>query len=245
MYVDESGDPGISQYSSKHYILTGIIIHQSEWTKFLSRLKILRAELKNKFGLNVRNEFHSAEIFRVNNNLAYKKIRKKDRIEMFKYYLSQIPIIFDTAKVINICLLKSSMPTTTNFQIAAWTRLLSRYDMYLKKSVKDVGIIISDETNDVILRNLLRKNRIYNPLKSKYGGTYNAPTDSIIEDISHRKSQYSYLIQTADVICHALYRMEYPKPSLKKYNVDIAFKLIDPVLLKEASPADPMGIVRH
>jgi len=33
MYVDESGDPGIHKYGSPHFILSGLILSQEDWTK--------------------------------------------------------------------------------------------------------------------------------------------------------------------------------------------------------------------
>ena len=38
MYVDESGDPGTKGFASPHFILSGLIIHQDDWDKYLERL---------------------------------------------------------------------------------------------------------------------------------------------------------------------------------------------------------------
>ncbi len=243
MYVDESGDPGNSQHSSPHYILTGLIIDQEDWKTCLDLLKTLRANIKASYGLQPQTEFHAMEIFRTSSP-AYKAIKKYDRINMLKFYANEIPIIFSNAKILNICLKKSDHPLILNFQNLAWNRFISRYDTYLRKTVKDKGIIICDESNENQLRNLLRKSRIYNPVPSLFGGTYNAVTQNIIEDISHRKSSLSFFIQTCDVIAHCLYRKEFPKGSLRKQSVETIFNLLDPILLKEASHTDLQGIVR-
>ena len=39
MYVDESGDSGVSIHSSPHFILSGLIIDQDDWSLNLERLK--------------------------------------------------------------------------------------------------------------------------------------------------------------------------------------------------------------
>ncbi len=243
MYVDESGDPGNSQYSSPHYILTGLIIDQEDWKPCLDLLKILRNNIKTSYGLMPSTEFHAMEIFRTKSN-AYKSIKKHDRINMLKFYVNEIPTIFPNAKILNICLKKSDHPDIINFQNLAWNRFISRYDTYLNRNVKDKGIIICDDSNENQLRNQLRKSRIYNPIPSLFGGIYNAVTQNIIEDISHRKSSLSYFIQSCDVIAHCLYRKEFPKGSLRKHGVENIFNSLDPILLKEASSADPQGIVR-
>lgn len=243
MYVDESGDPGCSKYASPHYILTGIIIEKSEWTKSLNNLKKLREGIKTQYGLKKSTEFHCNEIIRTSNP-EYKKISKSNRIAMLRFYVESIPKALKNARIINICFDKSKYPNIDNFQNIAWCRLLARYNSFLKKSAKDHGIIVCDESNEKSLRTLLRKSRMYNPTPSLFGGVYNPKIDLILEDIIHRKSYLSYFVQTADVVSHLLYRKEFPKTALKKFNIDLLFNTLEPILLKEASKSDKLGVVR-
>jgi hypothetical protein len=244
MYVDESGDPGTHPYSSPHYILSGLVVSQNEWDTYLIRLKAFRKNIKNKYGLNQRTEVHTAELIRVNQLVEYKKIFKTKRIEIIKDYCSQIPIIFSTATVINICLKISDFPNQDIFELA-WKRLLQRYDTFLKKTASDKGIIVADDTDSNKLMALQRKMRIYNPTPSHFNKEpYNAPIDNILEDTFSRHSHHSYFLQTADVIAHTLYRKEFPKGSLKKYGLENQFQKLEPILLKNASKTDEYGIVR-
>lgn len=243
MYVDESGDTGLTGHASEHFILSGLIVHQNDWNKYMERLKIFRKALKDKYGLNQRTEIHAAELIRINKQKEYRKIRKTERINILKNYCSQMPIMFDSAKVINICIHKEDHKEQDIFELA-WSRLLQRYDTFLKKSVNDKGIVIADDTDSVKLRNLQRKMRVYNPITSHYTGYYNAPIDNILEDSFMRDSSHSYFIQSADVIAHILYRKEYPKGSLKKFGLEYVFNKIEPILLKKASSYDELGIVR-
>lgn len=248
MYVDESGDTskyieGTSQ-NSPHFILSGIIINQNDWSTQLERIKLLRKSIKDSYGLLLKDEIHSSELIRVNKTESYKKIKKSDRIKILEIYSKEISNIFNNAKIINICFNKTEFEDTIAIQNLAWSRIIQRYNNYLTKSVNDKGIIITDDTETALLRNLLRKMRIYNPTPSHYSGTYNAPTTNIIEDPFSRDSKNSYFIQTADVIAHCLYRKEYPKGSLKKYNVHNYFYNFESLLLKEASFKDDYGVVR-
>jgi hypothetical protein len=221
MYVDESGDPGIHQYGSPHFILSGLVISQNDWFTVLQRLKAFRKSIKEKYGLNQRVEIHANELIRINKLRQYSKIHKTNRINILKDYCGQIPILFDTGKIINVCLKKEEYQSTSDIQITAWNRLIQRYDTYLKKEVKDKGIIIADDMDGKKIIELMRKMRIYNPITSHYSGSpYNAPTDSIIEDLFRRPSHHSYFIQTVDVVAHLLYRKEFPKGSLKKFGLD-------------------------
>lgn len=161
-----------------------------------------------------------------------------------KQYCQQIPIIFDNAKVINICLEKKNYDTPEQVQLTAWNRLVQRYDTYLKKEGKDKGIIISDDTDGIRIMRLLRKMRIYNPVPSNYSSSRNIPTDNILEDLFQRSLHHSYFIQTVDVIAHLFYRKEHPKGSLKKFRLEKQFDKLEPILLKKAAKSDPHGIVR-
>ena len=95
-----------------------------------------------------------------------------------------------------------------------------------------------------LIRNTLRKMRVYNPIPSHFGPYYDSPIKNIIEDAFNRDSKHSYFIQTVDVIAQILYRREYPKSSLKKYNLDKYFDKLEPILLKEAAKNDEFGVVR-
>ncbi len=248
LYVDESGDAGkfeegISQ-NSRHFILSGLIVSQDDWLQCLEGLKSFRKFIKQEYGLNLKEEIHASELIRVNKIEAYRKIKKRKRIEIFKKFIEELPIIFNKGKVINICIDKSKFDSTRDIQELAWGRLIQRFNTFLSKSVRDKGIIISDTTDEVLVRGLLRKMRIYNPVPSHYGGTRNIPTDNILEDPFLRDSKHSYFIQAVDTIAQALYRKEYVKGSLRKYGVDKYFSVLEPILLKEASNNDPLGVVR-
>lgn len=245
MYVDESGDPGAySGENSRHYILAGLIVPDASWKESLDRLKQFRKYLKETYQFQYRLEVHCSELIRISKIREYRRIVKKDRIEIFKNYIQNIPSMFAEGKIINICFDKTKFEYEIDFQKAAWDRLINRFDTFLKK-VGAKGIIIGDDSDETKIRNLLRKMRNYNPIHSKYKDNYyQAPITNIIEDVFHRSSQKSYFIQTVDAIAQALYRSEYPKGSLKKYRIEKLFGLLDPLLVKEASGKDPLGIVR-
>lgn len=249
LYVDESGDSGefikgVTK-NSQHYILSALIISQDERFATLEKLKKLRRVIKDKYGLNPRIEIHASELIRIDKIKEYRRLKKRERLDILKLYSTQIPIIFDTAKVLNICLDKTEQKSKKDIQELAWSRLIQRFDTYLTKTVNDKGVIISDTMNqESLIRNTIRKMRIYNPVPSHFGPYYDSPVKNIIEDAFNRDSKHSYFIQTVDVIAQILYRKEYPKASLKKYNVDRLFQMLEPILLLEASKNDKLGIVR-
>jgi len=243
MYVDESGDPGKHPLSSPHFILSGLIVHQGEWDKFLIRLKAFRKSLKAKYGLNQRTELHTAELIRIQKIDEYKMIKKGDRLNIIRDYCTEIPHIFDTAHIINVCLKINEHPNDDIFNLA-WSRLLHRFDTFLKKVGMDKGIVVADDTDSIKLMSLQRKMRMYNPTPPIFTESFNTPIDSILEDTFSRSSHHSYFLQSVDVIAHTLYRMEYPKGSLKKFGLEHQFKKLEPILLKLANKSDDYGIIR-
>lgn len=244
MYVDESGDPGTTGYATDHFILSGLIVNQDDWDKFLERLKNFRKSIKKNYGLNQRTEIHTAELIRFKKLKEYRLIRKSDRMRIIKDYCAQMPMIFDTAKIVNVCIDKKEHVGKDIFNLA-WNRILQRFDNFLKKSGgNDKGIIVADDTNSTKLRLLQRGMRVYNPVPSQYQGYTTPIIDNIIEDSFMRDSQHSYFIQSVDLVAHMLYRREYPKGSLRKFGMEYQFDKLEPILLKEASRYDPYGIVR-
>lgn len=245
MYVDESGDPGVyTGGNSQHFILTGLIVPISEWSNSLERLVKFRKLVKKATGLPEREEIHSSELVRIDKIEAYRAIPKSSRISILKSFVTEIPSIFPESKIISICLDKQSLQARVSYQELAWTRLIQRYDTFLKKC-KGKGIIVSDDSDEILLRRILRRMRVYNPVPSKFStGYYNPVINNIIEDTFFRQSKHSFFVQAVDAIAHSLYRKEYPKGSLKKYGLQYLFDTLDSLLLKEASPKDPQGIVR-
>jgi hypothetical protein len=97
-------------------------------------------------------------------------------------------------------------------------------------------MIVCDDSDETLIRSLLRKMRVYNPVPSWFNSDYfNKPTDNIIEDIFSRRSNLSYFVQAVDFIAHFLYRKEYPKGSLKKHRVEKAFESLETILFKAAT----------
>ncbi len=249
MYVDESGDPGkYNNMNSPHFILSGIILHQNDWMPILEKLKNFKKYCKEEYGLPISEEIHASELIRINKMDAYRSIRKTQRIYILRDFMQQLPVIFAKCRVLNICMDKQQHNELDDYQEITWKRLIQRYDTFLKKEGKDLGMIFSDDTNEPLIRQLLRKMRVYNPVPSRYptalGNYRQIPTDNIIEDVVMRSSDKSYFVQAADSIAHCLYRREYPKGALKKYRVERFFDNLQPILLKKAAANDKDGIVR-
>ena len=258
MYVDESGDPGPYDStkpehlrSTRHYIVSGVVIPSDEWRTYLTSLVTVRRYLKGKFGFPIRAELHGAELIRPKTSVAIKRVKpRRNRILMYGEVLDHLLWVMPKARIINVHLDKQkpvyASSSGRDIQNLVWGRLLQRYNTYLQKSCDgSSGLVFADETNEAKVRRLLREMRVHNYVPSSVyaGESRSLPLVNIVEDPIMRNSESSYFVQIADLVAHALYRQLYPKGGLKKYNVDRLFDLVDPLLCKEACRYNSQGIV--
>lgn len=225
MYVDESGDPGMREGASAHYILTGLIIHHTAWQESLHRLRQFRKQIQQASGLDVHTEIHATDLLRIKKQETYKMIGKKQRINILAAYASCLTEIFPTGFLITVHLNKSLCEKDQNISELAWQQLLVKYHTFLQQQ-EERGMIIADEGNETALRYLLRNLRKQTELHR------------VIEDFSHRSSKASYFIQTVDVIAFLLFKKLYPKGAAKKYGLDQLFDRFCSLELTEQTIAE-------
>ncbi|GIV21822.1 MAG: hypothetical protein KatS3mg023_3573 [Armatimonadota bacterium] len=256
MYVDESGDPGqwdatkpAAQQGTSYFILTGFILPASEWRNYLSAMVEIRRQIKLKYGVPVRAELRGSTLINPRGDTRLKQLPRRRRVALYREVLEAVAVRMPAARVLNIYIdkLQPRYPSTSSadLQVRSWTFLIQRFDTFLKRQEGvSMGLIFADETNEVKIRRVLRRMRVYNPVPSMYQGYYHNPVLRVVEDPVIRKSQHSYFIQVADLIAHALYRKEHRKGSYRQFNIDRLFEVIRPLLLREASRSDMDGIVR-
>ncbi len=250
IYIDESGDPG--QNGSDHFILTGVIVPETQWRTYLDSLHSIRQTIKQNHSLPVRTELHGAELFYPRGSSQYNKLKgRKERLEIYSYFLKEISARLQDIRIVNIYVDKTKIDWASDraksFEEFAWTSLLQRFHNHLLKDCEnESGMVFADQTNERKLRSLVRKLRIFNHVPSlvQQGTSRSIPLSRIVEDPIIRDSAESWFVQIADLASHSLYRKLHVKGSFRRFNADKLFDHLDPVLLKAASRTDPHGIVR-
>ena len=58
-YFDETGDDGVTTNSSDHFILTSLYMPAESWQQNFEKMRILRRELKDKYGFHISEEMHT------------------------------------------------------------------------------------------------------------------------------------------------------------------------------------------
>ena len=213
LYVDESGDVGLTKSPTNHFCLSGFAIHEWYRHKTLAKIIDFRKLMKEKYGLKLREELHAAtyihkpgSLQRIPKSLRLKIL--KDAID-FQKGLKEISII-------NVVVNKENQPKDADIFSIAWTKLMYKFDDMLSnkklpnsQNLVDQGMLIVDKTDEVKLRTMMRS--MY-----RSNRTGQVAASMLVEDAVHRNSHNSYFIQLADVNAYFLYQKYEPCAYIKK-----------------------------
>lgn len=251
MYVDESGDPGLTGSPTRYFVLSGVIIHELRWAEYLDQLVEFRKRMRNTFGLLLREEIHSAQMINKPDDLI--RIKRNDRLSIIRHFISEISNMPDI-NIINVIVDKENKPADYDVMAQAWQALVQRFSNTMSHrnfpgpaNPDERGMIIPDFTDAQKIQSLVRKMRKFNPIPNQNGfgtGYRNITVNNIIEDPFFKDSRHSYFIQVADVVAFSLYQNTCPSSYMKRKSGQNYFKKLDGVLCKAAATNDPEGIVR-
>ena len=251
MYVDESGDSGLTNSPTRYFALTGLVIHELRWKDYLDQIIEFRRQLKIKFGLKLREELHASAM--INHPGELVRIKRNDRLTIIRKYAEFMATMTDIS-LINILVDKQGKPSTYDIFESAWKALIQRFENTIARrnfpgpaNADDKGMIFSDNSDNKKITGLLRQMRYYNPVPHMqslgFPGYRNITVTRLVEDPNFRDSKYSYFIQTVDIAAFLLYQHVNPSGYIRKKGGRKYFERLDPILCKVASKADLRGIV--
>lgn len=253
MYVDESGDTGLINSPTKHFVLSGLVVHELRWQQYLDQLIDFRRRMKISFGLKLREEIHASAF--INNPGKVARIPRHQRLAILRLFADELSTMRDF-NVINVVVDKTKKPQDYDVFGMAWTALVQRFENTLAHhnfrgpaNADERGIVFPDHTDDEKLTAVLRKMRRFNPIpnQSHLGlGSRNLVVRNIIEDPNFKDSSKSFFVQACDLIAFLVYQAFAPNAYMKKNSGQNYFKRIEPILCKVASNNDPwrLGIVK-
>lgn len=242
LYVDESGDPGIVNSPTRYYVLAGLVVHELIWKEWLERLIAMRRQMKNRYGLKMREEIHAAPFIQKPGDLA--RIPKHHRLLILREVLDTLAAWTDIS--VYAVIIDKQKYATTGHDIFewAWRLFLQRFDNTLgyrnfsgPQNPRDLGVVLTDRTNEHKLKCLMRTMRHHNPVPSQFPGysARNLQTSCVTEDPILRDSGHSYFVQAADVVAYMLHQQLVPNKYIKKVGARNYFCRLDPVLCKAVS----------
>lgn len=250
IYVDESGDPGLTNSHSDYFILSGLVVHELRWGTYLNQLIDFRRRMQATFGLRLREEIHASKMIVRPGKLV--RIKRNDRLTILRFFANELAIM-PHLNVINVVVKKADKQSGYDPFIMAWRALLQRFENTISNrnfpgptNPDERGLVFPDNTADKKLTQLLRQMRRYNPIPNQlqYGVGYrNLLIGNVIEDPNFRDSEHSLFIQAADLIAYLLNQKLTPNSYFRQKGARNYFDRLDPILCKVASRTDPQGIV--
>jgi hypothetical protein len=251
IYADESGDTGLSPGGSDHFVLSGVVIHESNWNKVFQAIVEFRRNMHAKYRVPQRIEFHGTEIVTGKGDFHHTQygLTTAERFELYRDVVGFLASQSDSIHLLNIFIHKTRIiKRDLDLFEFAWTMFIQRFHNCIAEKgclhrSNEYGVLMTDKTQDDKLRKLLRKMRAINIVPSKIGlSSRNLLANTILDDPIARDSRHSYLIQMADMVAYALARRFYTKPKLAPWGFENYFNILNPALLTLASTDDPQGI---
>jgi hypothetical protein len=250
VYLDESGDVIYTEKKgTRNFVLSALIIPEETWNDVFKVIKAFRSWLRKDFDVPMYKELHARDFLNGRGRPSKTKtINKYERIKITHRFFEVFSRFVKERGVYSINVCVPNQPGVNNYDIAV-DRMLNRIQRTLKKKNRQ-AILIFDEGKEQLVRRLSRKMRVYNPIPSQYGTwengnrTKNITTDRILADPFFRNSADDYFIQVVDFIAFSVLKhFEPPTEHVSKYEINKLFKLLEPILYKEATKYHPLGVV--
>ncbi len=212
LFIDESGDNGLSENSTDYYILAGISFEDWQWKENFWKIVEHRRQISQKYGL-VIDELKGSEIFSHRGPFFNSTLHSDD----LKWIYNQtIDLICDKLSLTLFVVVKSKEEfkrrqvygrnLIKNFTQEIWTEYLSMYEQYLiEKSIAikhpQTGLIYYDLNQEKHVRKIVRQ------FARKFDQQSTCPSAGIIEDVIFRASKASYFVQLADIVAFSINRI--------------------------------------
>jgi hypothetical protein len=255
MYVDESGDIGMSNSPTKYFVLSAIVIHELRWSQALDELILFRKRLRDKTGLKLREEIHSSAF--LNNPGDLIRIKMNDRVDILKQCIKWLNNQ-EYINIFSVCIDKERNIVRTKEEIfeTSWHYLLQRFENTINNrnfrgplNSDDKGLVIADNTDALKLREISRKMRRYNPTPNNsqfYNtGNRNLPLKYLIEDPVHRDSRDSFFLQMCDVVAYITYQKYQSNKRAKSKGLNNYYNNLDNVIVKKITNKNDYGILEE
>jgi Protein of unknown function (DUF3800) len=248
LYVDESGDCGLQNSPSRYFVLTGLVVHELRWHRYLGQIIGFRQRMKQSYGLKLREEIHAAHFITKPGDLV--RIKRQDRLAILRHFADELATMTEIS-VINVVVDKSSKAVGYDVFEMAWKVLIQRFENTMANrnfpgpvNPDERGMLFPDNTDNKKLTKILRKLRHYNPVPNQIDAGYrNLSVKNIIEDPNFRSSDDSYFVQASDLCAFLLYQHIAPNLYMRQKSGQNYFKRLEPILCKVASSKNQYGIV--
>lgn len=246
MYVDESGDSGLTNSPTSHFALSGLVIHEARWRDFVAAIVGFRRTLHAAYGLPLRTEIHASHFIR---SPPIDGMARHIRLAILRNFIDELAKM-DSISITNIVVDKAGKPADYDVFTKAWQALFQRFENTLKHGnfpgahKTDFGMVLTDATDGQKLQRLMRKMAVHNPVPNRFWPGYrNMPLLRIIEDPHPKDSKDSYFIQACDTCAYFALQKFAANAFIRRAGAQNYIARLTPVLNTHASKLHPLGIV--
>ncbi len=238
-YIDESGDVGLTNSPTHYYCLTALIVHEDCWHNNFNSIKTMRAILRKRYSIKLDEELHATDLV-AGQGVSFKyKLDLNQRIDVFDRTTECIGKL-ENIKVFSVCIRKDEL-LRKDFDVLefAWTLLATRIHYTINRlngitKNRDKVILIPDESQNMKIRKLLRKLRVFNPIWSSTKKE-NIKLSSIIEDPLFSATKHSYFLQMCDMAAYVSVAKSIKIKKFEPYKFNLLYQKLDGILEKPVS----------
>src|SRR6185436_11219159 len=145
-YSDESGDSGYAAQGSPSsaFVLSAILLKDSDWSDLLDRMKAMRGYFYQEFGVSRRAELKANHLIHKKGVFKTLRVSLEDRMKMFEYAMRLLgsdqrftvfAVLIDKAKV--------KKPESVDPREQAWKLLIERVDNFTGRQ-RDTVMLFPD-----------------------------------------------------------------------------------------------------
>jgi hypothetical protein len=218
VYIDDSGDTGLPSQTktiTKGYVLSAMLIKDTNWLTTLDQFVRFRRFLYQQFRIKQGSELKAS--FLIHGNGAFEKLKTSNDARM-KIYKMALHLQVKIGGIINwAVVIDKSKWEAKNYQMslleASWRMMFERLERFTTKN-NETCMVFPDQGNEVYVKGLLREMRRFNNPNSAYTKRVllKRELNKLVEDPNFRISHESYFIQMADLNAYAAHRHIFPEP---------------------------------
>jgi hypothetical protein len=188
VYVDESGDTGLTNSPTREYLLVAIMVPEDNWHTILTRVNRARRRMKTTLGLDFSAEIHAAEF--LGGAHTHLGLTAWQRVRAIRWLLKEI------SREPELQLVAIGVKKQPNGGILhpAWAKLVDETE----KRTADRTILLTDVTDrKAVLKAIHHREEVEAP---------NTPgkSEKLVEDPIHLDSRHSRFIQLSDLLAYLL-----------------------------------------
>ena len=233
-YIDESTAIG-------KYIYTALGVPIKQWNHIFARIQAFRQYINNEYGVQIYKELHATKFVNGRGEFTKERIVTKfQRSEIFKLCLKTIANEYKTG--IHTFSSFSETPESSLAKMINCIHTTAEQNNYYAQTFYDSGYESFTETT---LRKMRSVNYDHGQFKRWDGSSYEKtiPVSRIVTDSVFIDSAKNYFIQVTDFIAYSLKTMYEPSSNAKKYSLEDSYIILKPIVLKQASTSNELGIV--